>query len=108
MVKLEQRDITVAQKNELRRILKREGKSLIEMQSGLANGQLDEDASLTGLQLMAVVDKYLPYDFQVKVLQHGYEEYKHDETDLTDLEIAEMVLSVIVKDFWGTEVEKKS
>ena len=108
MVKLEQRDITVAQKNDLRRTLKREGKSLIELQSRLVKGDQGQAVSLSTLELIAIVDSYLSYDFQVKALEYGYADYRHDETDLSDIQIAELVMSVITKEFWNTELEKKS
>jgi len=108
MVKLEQRDITVAQKNELRRLLKSEGKSLIEMQSELVKTQQEQDDTLTVLDLAATVDKYLPWKFQVKALEYGYEGYKHDKTDLTDFQMAECVMKVVQKEFWRRELEKKS
>ena len=105
---MEQRDITVAQKNDLRRILKREGKSLIELQSQIISGHEGQDKTLSGLELAAIIDKYLSYDFQVKTLEYGYADYKHDETDLTDIQIAELVFNVILKEFFNAELEKKS
>lgn len=97
-------ELTVPQKNELRQIIKGQGKSLLELQCKLMNAQAE--GNLTSLDLLAVADSYLPSEFQIKMLEYGYEDYEHNVTDLKEMERIEMIFSAAMSTFFNADLEK--